>query len=517
MNAALLAARLVLALVFVVAGLAKLADRKGSRQAVADFGVPAVVGAPIGVLLPVAELVVGAALLPASTAWWGALGALGLLVLFVVGISINLARGRKPKCHCFGQLHSGPAGWSTLGRNGVLGAGAAFVVWEGRDGAGPSAVRWLGTLSAAELGGLIVGLGVVGVLLGICWFLFNLLRQNGRLLVRLEALEARLDGGGGAPPPNEAQQQPAGLPVGTEAPGFSLQGLYGETLTLEALRAPGKPVVLIFTDPNCGPCNALLPEIGLWQRERAGELTISLISRGSPEENRAKSAEHGLTGILLQKDWEISEAYQVAGTPSAVLIGPDGKIASALVEGIETIRLLVRQVVGQPAQPGQPQGQGEPCPNCGKVHANGNGHVHQQAGLQAPKVGERAPKVKLPDLEGNNVKLTNFRGKETLVLFWNPGCGFCEQMLPDLKEWEANRPEGAPELLVISAGALEANKEMGLSSSVVLDREFAAGRAFGASGTPSAVLVDKNGRIASEVAVGAPAVLALAGAKQTEA
>jgi peroxiredoxin len=54
--------------------------------------------------------------------------------------------------------------------------------------------------------------------------------------------------------------------------------------------------------------------------------------------------------------------------------------------------------------------------------------------LQGPKAGERAPKVKLPDLEGKNVKLTDFRGKETLVLFWNPGCGFCEQMLPDLKE-----------------------------------------------------------------------------------
>ena len=69
MTAALLAARLVLALVFVVAGLAKLAHHNGSRQAVADFGVPAVLAAPIGVLLPLAELVVAATLIPASTAW----------------------------------------------------------------------------------------------------------------------------------------------------------------------------------------------------------------------------------------------------------------------------------------------------------------------------------------------------------------------------------------------------------------------------------------------------------------
>ena len=98
------------------------------------------------------------------------------------------------------------------------------------------------------------------------------------------------------------------------------------------------------------------------------------------------------------------------------------------------------------------------------------------------------------------------------MFFWNPGCGFCQQMLPDLKVWEENRPEGAPKLLFVSAGTEEANKEMGLASTVVLDQHFSVGRAFGASGTPSAVLVDAEGRMDSEVAVGAPAVLELAGA-----
>jgi hypothetical protein len=50
---------------------------------------------------------------------------------------------------------------------------------------------------------------------------------------------------------------------------------------------------------------------------------------------------------------------------------------------------------------------------------------------------------------------------------------------------------------------------------VLLDQSFATGQAFGASGTPSAVLVDAEGKVASEVAVGAPAVLELAGADQT--
>jgi len=123
--------------------------------------------------------------------------------------------------------------------------------------------------------------------------------------------------------------------------------------------------------------------------------------------------------------------------------------------------------------------------------------------------------VKLADLEGTIVELEHFRGHETLVVFWNPGCGFCQQMLPEIKHWEENRPEGAPKLFFVSAGTEEANREMKLTSKVVLDRQFAAGRAFGASGTPSAVLVDAEGKVASEVAVGAPAVMELAGADRT--
>jgi thiol-disulfide isomerase/thioredoxin len=58
-----------------------------------------------------------------------------------------------------------------------------------------------------------------------------------------------------------------------------------------------------------------------------------------------------------------------------------------------------------------------------------------------PKVGEPVPEVALPDLKGQTVELEDFRGEETMVLFWNPGCGFCQQMLPDLKPWEED-PQG---------------------------------------------------------------------------
>jgi peroxiredoxin len=328
--------------------------------------------------------------------------------------------------------------------------------------------------------------------------------QQGRLLLRLEALETRLAAEGiqGAAAPSQTPVAPAaGLAVGTVAPGFALPTLSGETIALHALRSLGKPVVLLFSDPGCGPCNALLPEIGRWQREYASKVVVALISRGTAQANRAKASEHGLRHVLLQQDREVAQVYQAPGTPSAVLIGRDGTIGSPLAQGADAIRTLLASVVNLPLAGALPMA----------AAANGNTHgaPRPPASLM---IGESAPDFSLPDLAGQTVRLSDFRGSPTLVLFWRPSCGFCQRMLPEIKTWESDRPKGASQLLLVSTDSVADNKAMGLRSPVLLDQEgMSVGRLFGATGTPMAVLVDEAGNIASELAAGAPAVLVLAG------
>ena len=86
-------------------------------------------------------------------------------------------------------------------------------------------------------------------------------------------------------------------------------------------------------------------------------------------------------------------------------------------------------------------------------------------------------------------------------------------MLEDLRAWERERSPSAPIPLVISAGGPDANRALGLTSLILLDEEGRLRRPYGIPGTPSAVLVDAQNRIASEVALGADAVLALAGSR----
>jgi hypothetical protein len=83
-------------------------------------------------------------------------------------------------------------------------------------------------------------------------------------------------------------------------------------------------------------------------------------------------------------------------------------------------------------------------------------------------------------------------------------------MLDDLRAWERARPAGAPRLLVLSTGTPEANGAMDLRSTILHDDGARVARAFGAQGTPMAVMVDSVGDIASPLAAGAEAVLKLA-------
>ena len=100
-------------------------------------------------------------------------------------------------------------------------------------------------------------------------------------------------------------------------------------------------------------------------------------------------------------------------------------------------------------------------------------------------------------------------GRDTLLLFWNPACGYCADMLPGLHGWERDGGNGV-RLVVVTA---EARSTEGFRSVVAVDPGLTASGAFAASGTPTAVVVDADGVIASPLLVGRDAVITrLAGA-----
>src|SRR5262249_17571850 len=131
------------------------------------------------------------------------------------------------------------------------------------------------------------------------WLGFQLVRQNGRILVRLEAIEQRM-----APRRSEKPQQPRGLTPGTVAPDFELPDLAGERHKLSKFR--GKDLLLIFFNPKCGFCTKMADDLAaLPLDDENGRAIPIVVTTGHLQDNLQLVGRHGIRcTVLLQKEME---------------------------------------------------------------------------------------------------------------------------------------------------------------------------------------------------------------------
>ena len=232
---------MLLAGVFVVAAIAKLLDRAGTRETLAEFGVPARAAGPGAVALPLLELAIAVALVPSATAVPGAVAGAGDAPRLHRGHRRHARARRRTGLQLLRRAepdggrprHARPQRPPRRDRGVRRRRGH-----RGRDRVDP------------RRGGRRPQLGhrdrrARRPVVGLAWFSWQLLRQNGRLLLRLDAQTSELGAG---------ETYAPGLAVGEIAPAFARESLDGQPLSLEALLAPGRPVALVFTDPDCGAC-----------------------------------------------------------------------------------------------------------------------------------------------------------------------------------------------------------------------------------------------------------------------
>ncbi|MBS1892957.1 MAG: redoxin domain-containing protein [Actinobacteria bacterium] len=332
----LLVARLLLAAVFAVAAVGKLTGRSRTVETLAEFGVAEPLRRPVAIALPLAELAIAIALLPAATAAWAALTAAILLAVFTAAVARTLALGREVDCNCFGSLGPSRISRWTLARNAILLVLAGGVAIAAQGDPGTSAVAWLGDLDTAGVAILVAAVAVVAAALNFA-FSWQLMRQNGRLLNDLKAIQ---DGGGAA--------APSGPQPGHLAPSFVLPALGGGGLSLEEMLAGGRGLVVVVTDPGCGACEPLLPEIGRLQRDPETAVPLVMISRGDPDANLAKAQAHGLETVLLEEGFEVSRALGINGAPGAVRLDREGRYLAKPSMGTERVGVLLGELTATP-------------------------------------------------------------------------------------------------------------------------------------------------------------------------
>ena len=458
--------RLCLALPLLLAGVAKLRGLSGSKQTMLALGVPSRLIAPVAVAVAMVEVLIGFGLIWTRTAGWAGLAAAFLMVAFSLVVGRALAAGQRVRCHCFGNLTASTVGAKTLARNaGFALVGIAIAVISPTPGVGLPSVTW-----SAYTQALIVLSAAVAVLLaGGLWAAVRLMDQQGRILLRLDAMSA--------PATQSSTIDVRRLPIGIRAPAFAFDAEASAGGLHELLR-PGRPVLLLFLERSCGPCRDLIPDVIAWQGLRSAELTIAVISGSRGEQ--AFPSEDSIHHLIADSDATIAKAYDIRGTPAGVMISPEGRVASPVAEGAHQIRALAEGSHETSASRARPE-------------------------LQGPDVSRR---LALPSLDGRPFSEESLRGEPHLVVFWHPECSYCQSLLPDIDD-VLRESRGTVGLVFVAGGSAAANAELAEYGLVVLDPHFALARRHGAAGTPSAILLDERVSSRSPLTAGAPDVLEL--------
>jgi thiol-disulfide isomerase/thioredoxin len=327
----------ILICTFIIAGIAKLRDREGTARTLIAFGVPGALSAPVASVLPIVELIIASLLCSSMTAWFGATSAVILLLLFTAAIGYSLMRGRTPACNCFGQVSAAPISRFTLLRNLLLTGCAMFISVTLPKGAGLGFSEAVKALSLREVL-LALAVPLIATEFGL---MLQMLKQQGRILGRLDQLDFQTAGEISVTAAAIESVPPQGLPIGALAPNFGLDNLERETITTRSLLSVGRPLVLLFMNPECGPCVSLMPEVAGWMQDPSVHFQFAIISEGTPEDNRKKGESLDPKRTLLQQKREVADAYNAWGTPAAVLVRTDGKIGSSVAQGADNIRLLL--------------------------------------------------------------------------------------------------------------------------------------------------------------------------------
>lgn len=117
--------------------------------------------------------------------------------------------------------------------------------------------------------------------------------------------------------------------------------------------------------------------------------------------------------------------------------------------------------------------------------------------------GALAPDFTLKDLDGEDVSLSDYRGKLVILNFWATWCGFCDKEMPDLDKINSEFDD----VVVLAVDAMEDRdtvakyiEEGGYDFDVVLDSEGEISKLYLVSAFPTSYFIEEDGTLIGRVA-----------------
>ena len=121
-----------------------------------------------------------------------------------------------------------------------------------------------------------------------------------------------------------------------------------------------------------------------------------------------------------------------------------------------------------------------------------------------PLVGGPAPEIMLKNLQGQEVRLSDLRGKIVLLNFWATWCKPCKDEMPAMQaSYDKLRDQG---LVVLAINELEDTEKViehvrkhGHTFPVVMDHDNVVANRYGVVGLPASFIVDRQGIVREQI------------------
>ena len=172
------------------------------------------------------------------------------------------------------------------------------------------------------------------------WWIFQLWRQQGRLLLRIEPLEQNTQMATADIPELKLPSHAPEL-IGQPVPALTLRDVTNQRIDLRALY--GRPTLLLFLDATCQHCRPLLSHLRTWRP--AANIIVILAGQQHP------TIEFAPDIVVVTSDVQRSmQAFGVLSTPTAIAIGADGIVAEPAARGNAAVGRLMDRMTEQPRE-----------------------------------------------------------------------------------------------------------------------------------------------------------------------
>jgi peroxiredoxin len=293
--------------------------------------------------------------------------------------------------------------------------------------------------------------------------------------------------------------------LGKPAPRLVVKTIDGDTIDLGRLYGR-QAVYLKFWATWCVPCRQQMPHFEHAFETAGPDMEVIAVNTGfndSLDAVRTYRRRLGITMPIVIDDGSLAAAFGLRVTPQHIVIGRDGRI---LYVGHLADARLDAALTAARAEP---------------AAAVSGAEGAAQAAVLPPRyqIGDRIPALAPATLDGDRFQFRNAADSGPLVLvFLSPWCeSYLATSRPAASESCRRMREQVSELvgahgvrwLGIASGLWatpedlrDYRKQYGVAMPLTLDESGALFRQFGVTEVPTALMIDRQGRIAGKVAAG---------------